>query len=202
VPALPDTAVDESLALPPGTIVHPAWPTTTRRAEPGEEEHAVREERILAALDSWLARLTTSELDATVAAVLAADGRSTGEPAEVANARRRQEQLRLELDRMLAAIRAGMDPTLAAAQTRSIQADLAAAEKVVRRAQPTDSRLTPLTEKDVRNALGEAESLIKLLGGADRTDRTALYRPWASACATKRSCNRAGTSPGPVAANT
>jgi len=77
---------------------------------------------------------------------------------------------------MLAAIRAGMDPTLAAAQTRSIQADLAAAEKVVRRAQPTDSRLTPLTENDVRNALGEAESLIKLLGGADRTDRTALYR--------------------------
>ena len=39
VPALPATAVAESRALPPGTIVHPAWPTTTRLAEPGEEEH-------------------------------------------------------------------------------------------------------------------------------------------------------------------
>src|SRR2546430_10976024 len=35
-----------------------------------------------------------------------------------------KQQLETELDRMLAAIRAGMDPALAASETRKIQADL------------------------------------------------------------------------------
>ena len=47
--------------------------------------------------------------------------------------RGRQRRLNTELDRTLTAIRAGMDRQLAAAETRKIQAELAAANDTVRK---------------------------------------------------------------------
>lgn len=72
--------------------------------------YSIREERILAVVDDWLATITDPDhLDSTVAAILAVDRASDPEPPEVMRARRQQTQLRTELERMLAAIRAGMD---------------------------------------------------------------------------------------------
>lgn len=54
--------------------------------------------------------------------MLEADYRAEAEPAEVTQARQSWNRLEIELDRLIAAIRAGMDPKLAAPQTREVQA--------------------------------------------------------------------------------
>jgi hypothetical protein len=77
---------------------------------------------------------------------------------------------------MLAAIRAGMDPVLAATQTRSIHSELAAAEATIRRWQQTHRQPGDLNEQAVREVLGEAEGLVELLADASRKDRAELYR--------------------------
>ena len=128
-------------------------------------------------VDRWLATLTDAgHLDATVAAIVAADADGEPEPAEVTRARRQQQQLRLELDRVLAAIRAGMDPALATIETRKIQADIATADAIIERWERSTDRPRPLTDADVRQALTSAGGLVGLLAGADRTERTALYQ--------------------------
>lgn len=101
---------------------------------------------------------------------------SDAEPAEITRARRQQRRLRTELDRMLAAIRAGMDPELAARETRKIQADIATAEATIERWERSTDRARPLTEDDVRLMITEAGGLVGLLAVGDRTERTALYR--------------------------
>lgn len=139
--------------------------------------YSIREERILAAVDDWLATITDPDhLDATVEAILAADRACDPEPAEITRARRQRTQLRTELDRMLAAIRAGMDPELAARETRKIQADIATAEAAIERWERSADRASPLTEVDVRSAITDAGGLVGLLAVADRTERAALYR--------------------------
>ena len=157
--------------------------TATRAdyAEPSVPNHPptymVREERIADAVDAWLDTLTDPEhVDATVEAVVAADRDTSPEPAEVARARRQRDRSRVELDRMLAAIRAGMDPQLAATETRKIQADIATAEAVVERWERSANRPRPLTEAEVRDAIDQADGLIGLLDAADRAERSALYR--------------------------
>lgn len=139
--------------------------------------YAVREERILAAVDHWLTTLTDSDhLDATVAAIVGADQQASTEPAEVSRARRHKQRLRIELDRMLAAIRAGMDPALAAAEARKIQAELVGATSVIEQWEQPGDRPTALTAGDVRAALTEAGGLVALLERSDRADRAALYQ--------------------------
>lgn len=127
-------------------------------------------------LTSHSATLADRErLDATVAAVLAADSASDPEPGEVTRARRQQHQLKIELDRMLAAIRTGMDPDLATAETRRIQAEIAGADAVVERWERSTDRPRPLSEADVRGAIVDPGGLVGLLDSADRTERAALY---------------------------
>lgn len=140
--------------------------------------YAVREERILAALDAWLAVLTDSDhLDATVASIVNADRQNGKEPVEIKQARRRQKRLDTELERMIAAIRAGMDPILEATETRKIQDELAATKAAIHDWERS-SRATHgcLTETDIRAALTDAGGLIGLLDQADRADRAALYQ--------------------------
>jgi hypothetical protein len=137
----------------------------------------VREERILAAVDSWLGNLTNPDhLDTTIATILAADKRTEAEPSDVTQARHREQRLGVELDRVLAAIRAGMDPALAANQTRKIQADILAARSAIERWGRSHKRPAPLLESDVHAVLTETRGLVQLLAAADRTDRAALYR--------------------------
>jgi DNA invertase Pin-like site-specific DNA recombinase len=138
---------------------------------------AVREERILVALDTWLATLTdVANLDATVAAIVQADTAShRREPAVVTRARRDVHRLTTELDRLLAAIRAGLDPVLAAGETRKVQAELARAEATVRAWDADPDRTRPLTHDQVLAALIAAGGLVGLLENADRTQRAKLY---------------------------
>jgi hypothetical protein len=77
---------------------------------------------------------------------------------------------------MLAAIRAGMDPELAASQTPKIQADIAAAESVIGKWERSHTRQRPLSESEVREALTQAGGLVLMLANADRAERAALYR--------------------------
>ncbi|HVM13022.1 MAG TPA: recombinase family protein [Egibacteraceae bacterium] len=131
--------------------------------------YMVREERILAAVDGWLNTLTDPDhIDATVAAILAADRSAEAEPNEVVRARRRRQRLALELDRMLAAIRAGMDPVLAASQTRKIQAEIADAHSTIEGWERSQINAVPLDEDEVRDALTNAGGLVVMLAEADR----------------------------------
>jgi len=83
---------------------------------------AVREERILAALDPWLGQLTDPDhRTETLAAVLATDTDQPTEPPQIQAARKAVRDLPIELDRVLAAIRAGIYPELATKTTRQIQ---------------------------------------------------------------------------------
>ena len=97
------------------------------------------------------------------------------EPAAVTRARRDTHRLALELDRLLAAIRAGLDPVLAAGETRKVQLELAAAEATIRAWDDNPERTRPLTHDQVRGALTAAGGLVGLLKTADRTQRAKLY---------------------------
>ena len=118
-------------------------------------------------------------LDSTVAVVLTADAECGSGLAHISATRRRQKQLSTELDRMLAAIRAGMDPRLAAGETRKIQAELAVATETIRDWELSDEPTRSLTEAQVREVIGSASALIQVLEEADRTDRAELYDRWA-----------------------
>ncbi|MDP1820909.1 MAG: recombinase family protein [Acidimicrobiales bacterium] len=138
---------------------------------------AVREERILAALDPWLGQITDPGHRAdTIAAVLDAEPESPAEPAQVQAARRAVRELPVELDRVLAAIRAGMDPELATRTTRQIQHDLAAAQATLAAWNADDHRPAPLTADDITAALEHAGDLAGLLAEAERETRARLYR--------------------------
>lgn len=139
--------------------------------------YMVREERLTRALDRWLGHLSDpDQVEVTVAAVLAADAASAAEPAHVAAARRRRLQLHTELDRMLAAIRAGLDPDLAAGETRKIQSDLVGTEATITDWENSNRRTIPLKDSEVRRAIGDAGALVQLLSAADRANRAELYR--------------------------
>ena len=138
---------------------------------------AVREERILAALDPWLGRITDADHRAdTIAAVLAAEAGQPPEPPHVQAARRALRELPVELDRVLDAIRAGMDPQLATATTRKIQTELAAAEATIAAWDAEHDQQAPLTADDIVTALDHAGNLAALLGAAERETRARLYR--------------------------
>jgi site-specific DNA recombinase len=138
---------------------------------------AVREERILAALDPWLGQLTDPDHRAdTIAAVLAADAEQPAEPAHIQASRRAIRELPVELDRVLAAIRAGMDPGLATKTTRQIQQDLAAAQATIATWEADHHRPDPLTSYDIATALDHAGDLAVLLAEAERETRARLYQ--------------------------
>ena len=139
--------------------------------------YTVREERITEPLDRWLDHITHPDhVEATVADVLAADARRGSEPEFVTALRRRVQQLNTELDRMLAAIRAGMDPQLAASETRKIQSELADADAKIGQWEASGQAVRPLTDADVRESLTAAGGLVALLKRASRVDRADFYR--------------------------
>lgn len=155
--------------------------TRSDYARPAVEGHppnyTIREERIIATIDDWLATtFTHSEvIDTTVAAILEADRNTTEEPLDVTAARGQLMRSHTELNRMLAAVRAGMDPELAAPETRKIQADLVNAKRTIGAWERTHRKPARLTENQVRNAVTGTADLVRLLGTADRVLRTALY---------------------------
>ncbi len=155
--------------------------TRSDYARPAVEGHpanyTIREERIIATIDDWLATTFTDPdiIDTTIASILEADRNATEEPPDVTIAREQLVRSQTELNRLLAAIRAGMDPELAAPETRKIQADLANAKRAIAAWQRAHGRPALLTETQARSAVSRAGDLVRLLRTADRTVRTALY---------------------------
>ncbi len=138
---------------------------------------AIREGRILAVLDPWLGQLADRDhRAATVAAVLAAESDQPAEPTEIRTARRSSRDLPVELDRVLAAIRAGMDPDLATSTTRQIQRELAAAQATITAWEHDNQPTPPLNAEDIHQALEHAGDLAGLLAEAERETRARLYR--------------------------
>ena len=107
--------------------------------------------------------------------MLAAGADQQPEPTEVQAARRALRDLPVELDRVLAAIRAGMDPDLATATTKQIQRDISAAQATLAAWEPNQSTKT-LTADDIAAALDHAGDLAGLLAEAERETRARLYR--------------------------
>jgi site-specific DNA recombinase len=85
---------------------------------------AIREDRILPALDHWLVEMFSPERTGRLTAdIMAADAASVVDPA-VLSARRQVAEARRKIDRHLAALEAGLDPALVAERTRNAQAQL------------------------------------------------------------------------------
>ncbi|MGD0982190.1 MAG: recombinase family protein [Acidimicrobiales bacterium] len=155
--------------------------------------YAVREERILAAVDAWLDELTDPDrLDSTVATIVDADEQAEIEPAEVTRARHQRQRLQTELDRLLAAIRAGMDPMLAAGVTRKVQAELRSAECVVEEWERSQGRTLPLDEAHVRAALAETRDSCACSPKLIVPIAPTPTRPWAYGFATKEKGRQGG----------
>jgi hypothetical protein len=144
-------------------------------AQPGELRGGVLqvpEER----LADEVVATAPEQRETTIAAVLAADATHAPEPPKVQAARRALRDLPVELDRVLAAIRAGMDPNLAVITTQQIQRDLAAAKATISAWEQQHDAPAPLTADDIREALGHAGDLAALLAGAERETRARLYQ--------------------------
>ena len=159
----------------------PYYRCNSQRPDYAETGHprstAIREERILAALDPWLGQLTDPDnREATIDAVLAAEADHPAEPAEIQAARRALRELPVELDRVLAAIRAGMDPDLATSTTRQIQRELTAAQTTIASWEDEHQHAQPLSAEDIHQALEHAGDLAGLLAEAERETRARLYR--------------------------
>lgn len=69
-----------------------------------------------------------------------------------------------------------MDPQLAAAETKKIQTEIAGVAGTINQWETSQGRVAPLNEEQVRQAIGAAGDLVRLLEAADRADRAELYR--------------------------
>jgi len=147
---------------------------------PGDNDHprslAVAEARILPVLDEWLGRLFDPDhIDETVQTLLKADQRHDGDPPAVIQARRLAEAAQARIARHVAAIDAGVDPTLLVEQTRQAQADLAQANGIIA-AHTARSTITKLTASTIRSVLSRHEGLPGLLQNVATPDeRRKLY---------------------------
>jgi site-specific DNA recombinase len=150
-----------------------------RNDYPGDESHPktlfIAEDRVLPAVDRWLAELTSAErLDTTVARILEADRQQLDEPPELRRAHREADAARKRLDQHLAALDAGMDPILLTERTRTAQADLAAAKAVIDSYESSKTR--EMTGDQVYGLLESVGGLAALLREADTEIRQRVYR--------------------------
>ena len=147
---------------------------------PGDNEHprslAVAEVRILPVLDEWLGKLFDPEhIDETVQTLIRADQRDDGDPPTVIQARRLAEAAQARITRHVAAIDAGVDPTLLVDQTRQAQADLAHANGIIA-AHAARTTIARLTASSIRTVLSRHQGLPGLLQKvATPDDRRKLY---------------------------
>ena len=159
----------------------PYYRCNTQRPDYADTGHprttAIREERILAVLDPWLSSIIDpANREQVITDVLAVDTTEASEPPDVQTARRSLAQLAIELDRVLAAIRAGMDPDLATVTTKQIQRELATAQHVVDEWDRGHRPARRLTANEVALALDHAGDLAALLEGVEREPRARVYR--------------------------
>jgi hypothetical protein len=152
---------------------------TYRSDYPGDESHPktlfVAEDRVLPAVDHWLADLTSPEcLDSTVAAILEADNLQSTEPPELRRARRQVHEGRKRLDQYLDALDAGMDPSLVTERTRTARVEIATASAVIDSYNASERRL--MTAKEVHELLDSLGGLTALLADSGTAERQRVYR--------------------------
>ena len=109
--------------------------------------------------------------------MLSAETDQPAEPAEIQTARRALRALPMELDRVLAAIRAGMDPDLATSTTKQIQREVAAAQATIAAWEHEHQHAQPLSAEDIHQALDHAGDLARLLAEAERETRPGYTGP-------------------------
>jgi site-specific DNA recombinase len=135
---------------------------------------AVREDRLLPHIDTWLCELFAPEkIRATAAEVVQADAESNREDAAVAHARLALAECDRKLAKYLDGLEAGIPAEVIASRIAAVQREKAAAEAVLATASAPPE---PLTISQVTNTLSALHNLPDLLGQAEHVDRAALYR--------------------------
>jgi hypothetical protein len=133
------------------------------------------EDRILPAVDAWLADLTSADrLESTVMAILAADNHESTDPPELRRARVQASDARKKLGQYLDALEAGMDPALIAERTRVTQGELASATAVIDAFRSSDSG--EMSGPLVHELLEGVGGLTAVLATSDTTERQLVYR--------------------------
>jgi site-specific DNA recombinase len=150
-----------------------------RSEYPGDDTHPrslfLAEERILPAVDAWLADLTSADrLESTVRAILAADSHESADPPELRRARLQASEARKKLSQYLDALEAGMDPALIAERTRLAQGELASATAVIDafRASESGELSGPLVHELLEGVAG----LTAVLATSSTAQRQRVYR--------------------------
>ncbi len=158
--------------------LHNNYRCAYRSNYPGDVEHprslSVAESRVLPPLDMWLGRMFDPDhIDEAIDTLLSLDQRIDTEPPPVVEARRLAADAQARLERHVAAINAGFDPSLLVSDTR--QADLAKANGILaaHAARGTPVVLTPAM---IRSVLLRHQGLPRLLRDVATPDeRRQLY---------------------------
>jgi len=150
-----------------------------RSEYPGDDSHPktlfLAEDRILPAVDQWLADLTSPDrLDNTVMAILAADAHETTGSPELLRAKSQASEARKKLSQYLDALEAGMDPALVTERTRIAQGELATANAVMNVCDTSGAG--DLSEQALRELLEGVGGLTAMLAKADSAERQQVYR--------------------------
>jgi site-specific DNA recombinase len=150
-----------------------------RNEYPGDDSHPktlfLAEDRILPAVDEWLADLTGPDrLESTVMAILAADAHETTDSPELRRARLQASEARKKLSQYLDALEAGMDPALVTERTRIAQGELATANAVMNVCD--SSSAGELSEQQLRELLEGVGGLTALLANSNSAERQRVYR--------------------------
>lgn len=135
---------------------------------------AVRQDRILPVLDRWIAGLFAPEHMTSLAEeVVAADRTAHRADTAVQAARQVIVQGQRKIERYMAGLEAGLDPSLVSERARKAQSEIAAAQAIVESAPDAPA---PLTVEEVRSTLERLRDVPKILDTADPTVRAELYQ--------------------------
>jgi site-specific DNA recombinase len=150
-----------------------------RTEYPGDDAHPrslfLAEDRVLPAVDAWLADLTSADrLENTVRAILAADSHESADPPELRRARLQASDARKKLGQYLDALEAGMDAALIAERSQVTQRELASATAVMDAFRSSDSG--DLSGPLVCELLESVGGLTALLASSDTAERQRVYR--------------------------
>jgi site-specific DNA recombinase len=133
----------------------------------------LREDKIIDALDEWLASIFDLErLDATLEAIAAASVTDETSAARAEAARRKLADCDHRLDRYRSALEADADPTVVASWIAEVNVDRLAAERELQAVAATS---TTVSEAELRDLIGDAADGVKMLGSAGPGDKAELY---------------------------
>ncbi len=135
----------------------------------------LREDAILPALDSWLARaLAPPQLSTTLDAMVAAQTSTTADDLACEQARRAIEDSNAKLARYRAALDAGADPAVVTGWIAQAQAEKTTAERDLREARQGQER--QLTREEISSLVASLGEAAKAFAEVEPVEKTDLYR--------------------------